>query len=78
VQPSNVGSLSELNLENVYDCGSGEPRDYDGTTDAGQAWRGVQSCPTGGEPAPVWSNPDGSVTGDDDGSAPTAITGEQP
>jgi hypothetical protein len=78
VQPSQEGSLPLLNLENVYDCGSGEPRDWDGTTDAGQAWAGVKSCPAAGEPDPVWTNPDGSVGGDDDGVAPASVAGEQP
>ena len=38
------GSLPLFNLQNVYDCGSGEPRDWDGTTDANQAWAGVKPC----------------------------------
>jgi hypothetical protein len=78
VQPSQEGSLPLLNLQNVYDCGYGEPRDMDGTTDANHAWSAVKSCPAGGAPEPVWSNPDGSVTGDDDGASVAAVTGEQP
>ncbi|HEY4827779.1 MAG TPA: hypothetical protein VIH85_13470 [Solirubrobacteraceae bacterium] len=78
VQPSQEGSLPVFNVQNVYDCGSGEPRDWDGTTDANQSWTSVRSCPAGGEPQPVWSNPAGSVTGDDDGVSPQAVTGEQP
>jgi hypothetical protein len=79
VQPSNLGALGVFNLEDVYDCGSGEPRDYDGSSDSGQAWSGVRSCPAGGVSHPVWSNPDGTVTGDDDGTtAPAAVFGEQP
>ncbi len=78
VQPSNVGVLPVLNLENVYDCGTGEPRDYDGTSDGNQAWVGVKSCPAGGVSHPVWSNPDGTVTGDDDSAAPMPVANEQP
>lgn len=78
VQPSQLGQLSLFNVENVYDCGTGEPRDWDGTSDGNQAWAGVRSCPVGGVPHPVWSNPDGSVTGDDDGVALPALAGEQP
>jgi hypothetical protein len=78
VQPSQEGSLPVFNVQNVYDCGTGEPRDWDGTTDANQSWASVRSCPAGGEPQPVWSNPAGSVTGDDDGVSPQAVTGEQP
>jgi hypothetical protein len=78
VQPSTVGSLPVLNLENVYDCGPGEPRDYDGSSDSGQAWGGVKSCPSGGVSAPVWSTPGGGVTGDDDNATVAAIAGEQP
>jgi hypothetical protein len=78
VQPSQLGQLGLFNLENVYDCGYGEPRDMDGTADGAHAWSAVESCPAGGMPEPVWSNPDGSVTGDDDGASPAAIPGEQP
>ena len=78
VQPSEQGSLPLFNLQNVYDCGPGEPRDWDATTDAGQAWSGVKSCPAGGMSEPVWSNPDGSVSGVDDGASPAALAGEQP
>ena len=78
VQPSNLGSLPVFNLQNVYDCGVGEPRDMDGSSDGHQAWSGVQPCPAGGGSTPVWSNPDGSVTGADDGTSPTALEGEQP
>ncbi|MBV9604670.1 MAG: hypothetical protein JO027_06175 [Solirubrobacterales bacterium] len=78
VQPSNLGSLPAFNLQNVYDCGSGEPRDYDGTSDNNQAWAGVKSCPAGGVSPFVWSNADGSVSGRDDGVAPAALVGEQP
>jgi hypothetical protein len=78
VQPSNLGSLPQFNLENVYDCGYGEPRDMDGSSDGNQAWAGVKPCPPGGGSPPVWSNPDGSVTGADDGTSPAALQGEQP
>ena len=78
VQPSWVGSLPVLNLENVYDCGTGEPRDYDGTSDGNRAWAGVKPCSAGGQSEPVWSGPDGSVTGIDDGISPRPITGEAP
>jgi hypothetical protein len=77
VQPSQVGVLPVFNVANVYDCGPGEPRDWDGTSDADHAWANVKSCPPGGVAAPVWSNADGSVTGADDGVSPAAITGEQ-
>jgi hypothetical protein len=76
VQPSQVGVLSVFNVSNVYDCGPGEPRDWDGTSDANHAWANVKSCPSGGETPPVWSRADGSVTGADDGSSPAPITGE--
>jgi hypothetical protein len=78
VQPSQEGSVPVFNVQGVYDCGTGEPRDWDGTTDANQAWANVKSCPLGGAPAPVWSSPDGSVSGDDDGTSPRAVAGEQP
>jgi hypothetical protein len=78
VQPSTVGSLPALNLENVYDCGPGEPRDYDGSSDGGQVWAGVKSCPSGGVSAPVWSTPGGGVTGDDDDATVAAMPGEMP
>jgi hypothetical protein len=78
VQPPQVGALPVFNVVNVYDCGPGEPRDWDGTSDAGRAWANVKACPSGGAAAPVWSTADGSVTGDDDGASPGAITGEQP
>jgi hypothetical protein len=79
VQPSQEGSLPLLNIQNVSDCGPGEPRDWDGTTDANQAWVHVKSCPSGtGASAPVWSNTDGSVTGLDDSATPSAVPGEQP
>jgi hypothetical protein len=77
-QPSQVGSLPLLNLENVFDCGPGEPRDMDRTGDGGQAWGDVRSCPADGGGVPVWSGPDGSVTGVDDGAYPTALAGEEP
>jgi hypothetical protein len=77
VQPSQVGSLPLFNVQNVFDCGAGEPRDEDGTGDGGQAWAGVQPCPAGGGTRPVWSNPDGSVTGADDGTSPAPLEGEQ-
>ncbi len=78
VQPSNLGLLAVFNLQNVYDCGVGEPRDMDGTSDGHQAWSEVQSCPAGGGSLPVWSRSDGSVTGADDGASPAALAGEQP
>jgi hypothetical protein len=78
VQPSQEGSLPLFNLQNVYDCGPGEPRDWDGTTDANQAWAGVEPCPSGAGPAPVWSNSDGSVTAQGDGTSLSALAGEQP
>ena len=78
VQPSQEGSLPLFNVQDVYDCGTGEPRDWDGTTDANQAWAKVKSCPAGGVPHPVWSNPDGTVSGDDDVNSPAAVAGEQP
>jgi hypothetical protein len=77
VQPSQVGSLPLLNLENVLDCGPGEPRDMDGTSDGGQAWGSVSGCPPGGSGAPVWSRPDGSVTGAEDGLSLRAMAGEE-
>jgi len=77
VQPSQVGSLPLLNLENVVDCGPGEPRDMDGTSDGGQAWAGVYGCPPAGASTPVWMGPDGTVTGADDGLSPRAMAGEE-
>jgi hypothetical protein len=76
VQPSNLGSLPVFNLENVVDCGPGEPRDMDGTSDGHQAWAGVQPCPAGGGTVPVWARADGSVTGVDDGASLAALAGE--
>jgi hypothetical protein len=78
VQPSEVGVLPVFNVQNVYDCGPGEPRDWDGTSDGDQAWAAVKSCSSGSVPAPVWSDANGSVTGLDDGGSPPAIAGEQP
>jgi hypothetical protein len=78
VQPSQVGSLPLLNLENVADCGPNEPRDMDGTSDGNRAWAGVNPCPPGGGSVPVWARADGSVTGVDDGAHLTALAGEQP
>ena len=78
VQPSQLGVLPVFNVSNVYDCGPGEPRDWDGTSDANHAWANVKACPSAGVAAPVWSNADGSVTGEDDGVSPAAIAGEQP
>jgi hypothetical protein len=77
VQPSQVSSLPLFNLQNVYDCGVGEPRDMDGTGDGGQAWAGVRRCPRGGGSAPVWSGRGGSVTGLDNGTSPRGLWGEQ-
>ncbi len=77
VQPSNLGSLPVFNLQNVYDCGVGEPRDMDGSSDGQQAWAAVKPCGTGTS-VPVWSSQDGSATGADDGISPTALPGEQP
>jgi hypothetical protein len=77
VQPSQVGALGVFNVQNVYDCGTGEPRDWDGTSDGNQAWADVKSCPSGNVPKPVWANPDGSVTGEDDGTSPEPVAGEQ-
>jgi hypothetical protein len=77
VQPSQVGSLPLLNLENMADCGPNEPRDMDGTSDGGQAWGGVLRCPPAGGSSPVWSGPGGSVTSADDARSPTALQGEQ-
>jgi hypothetical protein len=37
----------------------------------------VKACPSAGVAAPVWSNADGNVTGEDDGISPAAIGGEQ-
>jgi hypothetical protein len=78
VQPSQVGALGAFNLQNVYDCGPGEPRTWDGTSDGNQAWANVKSCASGNVPKPVWSNPDGSVSGQDDGVSPQPVAGEQP
>lgn len=79
VQPSQVGALGAFNVQNVYDCGTGEPRTWDGTSDGNQAWANVKPCPPGYASRPVWSNPDGTVSGDDDGGiSPQAVTGEQP
>jgi hypothetical protein len=77
VQPSQLGVLPVFNVSNVYDCGPGEPRDMDGTSDADHAWANVKACPSAGVAAPVWSNADGNVTGEDDGISPAAIGGEQ-
>jgi hypothetical protein len=78
VQPSQTGVIPNLTMQNVYDCGPGEPRDMDDSWDGYQAWSGVKSCPAGGVPAPVWSTADDGVTGQDDGISPQPVAGEQP
>jgi hypothetical protein len=76
VQPSNLGALPTFNLENVYDCGVGEPRDMDGSS-ARQSWAAVKPCPPDGGSVPVWSPAPGVITGADDGVSPAAMAGEQ-
>jgi hypothetical protein len=77
VGPSNLGALPVFNLENVYDCGVGEPRDYDGTSNRNQAWAAVKSCQPGGVSQPVWADRAGNATGVDEGVSPSALAGEQ-
>jgi hypothetical protein len=78
VQPSNLGTIPTLNVQNVYDCGTGEPRDYDGTSDGGKAWANVKPCPTasGGKPAWLTGNPAAPVMGVDEPHAPAPLGGE--
>jgi hypothetical protein len=64
-----------LHLENVHDCGTGEPLDYAGA--GNRAWANVQGCGSGAVSPPVWSDPTGIVTGLDDAADPVALPGEQ-
>ena len=70
------GAIPSLQVDDVYDCGPGEPRDYDGTTDGGRAWADVKSCPQA--PASVVSltgDPAAPVTGVADADPPAPRDG---
>ncbi|MGA9858733.1 MAG: hypothetical protein WBQ18_12790 [Solirubrobacteraceae bacterium] len=75
VQPSNRGSIPVWHLQNVYVSGPGEPRNWDGTSDANTAWAGVvHGRPAAGH---FVSARGGGATGADDATAPAALATER-
>lgn len=67
---TNPSTIPTWNVQGVYDCGSGEPRDADGMSDNGQAWANVKPCPNPHPPAWLTGNPAGPVYGLDEPIVP--------
>jgi hypothetical protein len=76
VQPSNLGAIPLWSLQNVYVSGTGEPRNWDGTSDGGVAWNGViAGMPTAGSYVRPTYN---GAAGVDEDVEPAALPGEEP
>lgn len=75
VQPSNRGSIPSWHTDDVYVSGPGEPRAWDGTSDANAAWRNVnEGAPPRGPFVRATSH---GATGIDEHATPVPLAGEQ-
>jgi hypothetical protein len=67
--------IPSFDVSDVYDCGPGEPRDYDGTADGGAAWSNVQPCPElPTSPVTLTGDPAQPVTGVADAAPPQPLS----